>query len=209
MSKEKQILQLRCKGYSQRKIAEVLQISRNTVAQVFNAVASNAVSEASLEELNDEELHRKLFPDDLPTPALVTPDFEYIHKELLKSGVTLKLLWEEYGFECRASKKPPYMYSQFCKLYQDYVDRHRLTMHIQHKPGDKLMVDWTGTPLPLFDKLTGKDCKVYLFVATLPFSMYGYAQACLAMKEEDWINTHINMFEYFGGCTRLLIPDNL
>ena len=31
------------------------------------------------------------------------------------------------------------------------------------------------------------SCKVYLFVATLPFSMYCYAQACRTMKEEDWI----------------------
>ena len=82
-------------------------------------------------------------------------------------------------------------------------------MHIKHKPGDKLMVDWTGTTLPLFDKLTGRTCKVYLFVGSLPFSMYCYAQACITMKEDDWINVHTNMWEYLGGCTRLLIPDNL
>lgn len=29
------------------------------------------------------------------------------------------------------------------------------------------------------------------------------------MKEEDWINVHISMYEYFGASTRLLIPDNL
>ena len=35
MSKEKQILQLRTKGYSQRRIADTLKVSRNTVAKVF------------------------------------------------------------------------------------------------------------------------------------------------------------------------------
>ena len=69
------------------------------------------------------------------------------------------------------------------------------------------MVDWVGTTLPLYDKLTGKSCKVYLFVATLPFSMYSFAKACLTMKEEDWINVHISMYEYFGASTRLIIPD--
>ena len=43
-------------------------------------------------------------------------------------------------------------------------------MHIQHKPGDKLMVDWAGTALPLYDKISWDSSKVYLFVATLPFS---------------------------------------
>lgn len=209
MSKEKQILQLRTKGYSQRRIADTLKVSRNTVAKVFKALQGHPVSENHLNSLNDQELHKQLFPEESQVPVLVTPDYDYVHKELLKSGVTLKLLWEEYVDTCRRSEKPPYMYSQFCKLYQDYVNQHRLTMHIRHKPGDKLMVDWTGTPLPLFDKLTGKNCKVYLFVSTLPFSMYCFAKACLTMKEEDWINVHISMYDYFGASTRLLIPDNL
>ena len=29
------------------------------------------------------------------------------------------------------------------------------------------------------------------------------------MKKEDWINVHITMYEFFGGATRILIPDNL
>jgi len=209
MSKEKQILHLRTKGYSQRRIAGTLGVSRNTVAKVFKAFENHPISEDSLNTLNDQELHQQLFPEESQVPIMIIPDYDYVHKELLKSGVTLKLLWEEYVDTCRRSEKPPYMYSQFCKLYQEYVSKHHLTMHIKHKPGDKLMVDWVGTPLPLYDKLTGKSCKVYLFVATLPFSMYCFAKACLTMKEEDWINVNISMYEYFGASTRLLIPDNL
>ncbi|MHB1483651.1 MAG: helix-turn-helix domain-containing protein [Saccharofermentanales bacterium] len=37
MSKEKQILQLREKGYSKRRIADTLKVSRNTVSKVFRA----------------------------------------------------------------------------------------------------------------------------------------------------------------------------
>jgi len=101
------------------------------------------------------------------------------------------------------------MYSQFCKLYQDYVDQNHLTMHIRHKPGDKLMVDWAGISLPLYNKVTGQSYKAYLFVATLPFSMYCYAEACRTMKEEEWINAHINLYAFLGGTTRMLISDNL
>ena len=101
------------------------------------------------------------------------------------------------------------MYSQFCKLYSDYVDQHRLTMHLQHKPGDKCMVDWTGTTLSFYDTVTDEPYTCYLFVATLPFSMYCYAEACLTMKQEDWINAHVHMYEYFGGVTRILVSDNL
>ncbi|MBS5082974.1 MAG: IS21 family transposase [Clostridiales bacterium] len=189
MSKEKQLLQLRAKGYSQRRIADTLKVSRNTVAKVYNALETHPIPEDILTSKTDQEVHGRLFPEDLQSPVLVTPDYDYIHKEMLKSGVTLKLLWEDYVDSCRRSGKPPYMYSQFCKLYQDYVNQNHLTMHIRHKPGDKLMVDWVGTPLP--------------------FSMYCFTKACLTMKEEDWINVHISMYEYFDASTRLLIPDNL
>lgn len=132
-----------------------------------------------------------------------------LHKELLKAGVTLKLLWEEYLDGCREAKQPAYQYSQFCKLYRDYVVKHRLTMHITHKPGEKIMVDWAGTSIFLKNSEDGRPIKTYLFVAVLPFSMYAYAKACLTMKEEDWINAHVQMYTYFGASTRLLVPDNL
>lgn len=209
MSKEKQIIQLHLQGFSQRRIADSIKVSRNTIAKVLSAFEHYSDRVDSIDSLNDEEIHRLLFPEEQLLPTLVLPDFDYVHKELLKSGVTLRLLWDEYVAECRDSHKPPYMYSQFCKLYQDHVNKNRLTMHISHKPGDKVMVDWVGTTLPLYDKITGRSAKVSLFIATLPFSMYSYAQACLTMKEEDWINAHVNMWEYFGGCTWLLIPDNL
>src|SRR5699024_12828040 len=82
-------------------------------------------------------------------------------------------------------------------------------MHIRHKPGDKLMVDWAGTALPLYDKISGNSSKVYLFVATLPFSMYCYAQACRTVKVEDWINANIVMYEFFGGVSRILTQEYL
>ncbi|MDD5602720.1 MAG: helix-turn-helix domain-containing protein, partial [Eubacteriales bacterium] len=116
MSKEKQILQLREKGYSQLRIADTLKVSRNTVSKVFGASQKHAVSADALETLDDRELQRQLFPETAQIPLFLTPDYDYIHKELMKSGVTLRLLWEEYTDTCRGSEKPPYMYSQFCKL---------------------------------------------------------------------------------------------
>ena len=71
------------------------------------------------------------------------------------------------------------------------------------------MVDWAGTTLSFYDSATDEPYTCYLFVATLPFSMYCYAEACLTMKQEDWINAHVHMYEYFGGVTRILVSDNL
>lgn len=82
-------------------------------------------------------------------------------------------------------------------------------MHIQLKPGDKLVVDWVGTTLTISDSVTGEESKCYLFDATLPFGMYSYAEPCLTMKQEDWINAHVRALSFFGGTARMLVSDNL
>ena len=97
MSKEKQILHMLLDGYSQRRIASTLCVSRNTVAKVAKAASDHQLSKDALESMEEMEIHNTLFPEEALLPTLVTPDFPYIHKELLKSGVTLKLLWQEYA----------------------------------------------------------------------------------------------------------------
>lgn len=174
-------------------IAGTLGVSRNTVASVYTAVMRSGRSYPELLQLDETALFQTLFPEKAAEPVLVPPDYEKIHKELLRHGVTLRLLWEEYADACREAKQPPYMYSQFCKRYADYVDQNRLTMHIQHKPGDKLMVDWAGMKLAVYDRYSEASQTCYLFVAVLPFSMYCYAEAFVAMKQEDWITAHIHL----------------
>lgn len=44
------------------------------------------------------------------------PNYDYIHKELLRNGVSKKLLWTEYMEDCRANGDELLMYSQFCYL---------------------------------------------------------------------------------------------
>ena len=209
MSKEKQILRLLSDGVSQRKTADMLSVSRNRVASVYAAARRSDQSFPDLLRLDEPVLYQALFPEKAGEPVQVVPDYELIHKELLRSGVTLRLLWEEYVDACREAKKPPYMYSQFCKRYADYVDQHRLTMHIRHKPGDRLMVDWAGTKLSIYDHGSDQSRSCFLFVATLPFSMYCYAEAFTSMKQEDWIHAHVHLFNFLGGSTRLLVSDNL
>lgn len=209
MSKEKQILQYTADGKSQRMIAKMLKVSRNTISSVQAAATRSGKTLPELLQMEEPQLVKLLFPEKELIPVQVKPDFEWVHKELLKEDITLQSLWEEYRDQCREAKKPPYMYSQFCKLYSDYVNQHRLTMHIRHKPADKLMVDWAGTKFSYYDADDAKDQPCHLFVATLPFSMMCYAEAFTNMKQEAWISAHVHMYSYFGGSTRLLICDNL
>ena len=121
----------------------------------------------------------------------------------------MTLLWNEYCASCHQAKTTPYMYTQFCEKYRHWARVTRATMRIQHKPGEAMQVDWAGTTIPYFDSVTAFESAAYLFVAVLPFSGFTYVEACGDMKSENWLLCHAHAYSYFGGSTRLLIPDNL
>ena len=122
MSKEKQILQLYAEKHSQRSIASILGVSRNTVSGVIAGLKRTGKTVPELCALEGAKLNEVLFPEKAYEPVQVMPDFEKIHKELLRNGVTLRLLWEEYSDACREARKPACKYSHFCQLYSNYVD---------------------------------------------------------------------------------------
>ncbi|MBR1385053.1 MAG: transposase, partial [Ruminococcus sp.] len=137
------------------------------------------------------------------------PDYAYIHRELSKKGVTLTLLWNVYCDRAYANGETPYMSTQFGDKYRRWARVTKATMRVTHKPGDVMQVDWAGGTIPYFDSVTGEEYKAYLFVAALPCSSYLYVEACTDMKQENWLMCHVHAYEYFGGVTRVLVPDNL
>ena len=89
-------------------------------------------------------------------PVYKMPDYEWVHREMQKSGVTLSLLWVEYCEQCRQNGELPYKSTQFNKYYADYVHKTKATMHLEHKPGETMQVDWAGQTAALVDTDTGE-----------------------------------------------------
>ena len=205
----KRILELRFENHSQREIARMLKVSRNTVRDVFDAADAAGVYWNIAYNLSESQINELLFPSNGIDVSYEQPDYAYVHKELLKVGVSLKMLWKEYVDQCKSTHKVYLKYSAFCNNYSSYVKKNKLMMHITHKPGDRIMVDWDGKTMKVHDRSLNQDVTAYMFVAVLPFSMYCYLEACPHMDSKNWINCHIHAFEYFGGVSRILVPDNL
>lgn len=94
------------------------------------------------------------------------------------------MLWKEYVDQCKSTHKVYLKYSAFCNNYSSYVKKNKLTMHITHKPGDRIMVDWDGKTMKVHDRSLNQDVTAYMFVAVLPFSMYCYVEACRKMDSK-------------------------
>jgi len=209
MTNYREILRLHSRGISQRGIAASCQCSRNTVNRVLARAKETSIGWPLKDDLTDGDLEKLLFPDATAPASHRQPDLEYIHKEMAKSGVTLRLLWVEYCTSCRLSNEQPLMYSQFCYHYQQYAQKKRATMHIQRKPGEQIEVDWAGQTAAIINDETGEIIPAYVFVAVLSYSQYAYVEAFLARDQECWIAAHVNMYRFFTGVSKLLVPDNL
>lgn len=209
MTQYREILRLHSLGISQTGIAASCGCSRKTVRNVLNRAKEIDISWPLGPDVTDAQLEKQFFPNkSLPKPLRKYPDYDYIDREMMRNGVTLKLLWNEYCEECRQSNELPLMYSQFCFHYQKYSRQKRATMHIPRKPGEQIEVDWAGDTMSIIDRDTGDRFTAYLFVGVLSYSSLIYAEAFLKQDMESWITAHVNMYQAFGGVTRILVSDN-
>lgn len=206
MSNIKQILRLhKADCLSVRKIAQRLGLKRSTVNDYLQRASSAGISWPLPSTWTDQDLYRSLFGTSALPNHRPLPDWNYIHGELRKKGVTLQLLHQEY-LQCHPDG---YQYSQFCERYRQFRKTLNVCMRQTYRPGEKLFVDYAGQTIPIHDRANGRIRKCCLFVAVLGVSNYTYAEASYTQGLEDWIAAHVNTFEYFRGVTEIIIPDNL
>ncbi|WP_228354042.1 IS21 family transposase [Variimorphobacter saccharofermentans] len=197
--------------FSQQNIAYSCSVSKKTVNKVLKKAQELKISWPLSETQTDAVLAEILFPS---AKSLYEgknkrmPDFALIRKELLRNGVSKKLLWTEYMEECRLNSEEPLMYSQFCYYIQQDEQKRRATMHINRKPGEQLEVDWAGDPAHIIDPDTGEIINAYVFIGVMTYSQFTYAEAFINEKQRAWIAAHVHMYEYFGGVAKILVPDN-
>ena len=206
----REILRLKGLGYSHREIASSVHSSRNTVREVVDLASALKIEWPLDANVTNSDLELLLYPDRAERDSNRMPiDFLWIHRELAKKGVTLTLLWTEYCEAASAAGKKPYMSTQFGDLYRKWAKVSKATMRISRKPGETFEVDWAGSTVDIYDSVTGETTPAYLFVGVLSCSNLVYAELCRNMKSENFILCHVHAYEYFGGATRLVVPDNL
>ena len=209
MSKIRQILRLHTQGVSKKKISLLTSVTRNTVKKYLKKFNHEQFTFDTISAMSDYELSMCFSSIDeaKPDPRLVVlqqllPDIE---KQLKRHGVTLTLLWEQY----KSQHPDGYGHTQFHRYYRLWANQVQPVMHIEHKAGDKMYVDFAGKKLNFTDADTGEVNDVEVFVAILGCSQLTYVEAVLTQKKEDFIQCCENALHYFGGVPAAIVPDNL
>jgi len=204
----RQLIQLKIRGESNRSCSSILTIHRNTVNYYVRQLKATGSPYSELLLLGDVEL-KELFPcrtsSDSDRYEELSPYFSYFKQQLLLPGATREALWKEY-----LHKHPEgYGYTQFNEHLNTWLGQTKASGKFTHKAGDKLLVDYCGKKLQIIDKTTGEVQDVEVFVGVLPCSGYTYVEASLSQQRGDFISSVNNCFQFLGGSTKAIVPDNL
>jgi transposase len=208
MRQLRQMLRLHHGGVSAREIARTLGVARSTIQDNLARARAAGIGWPLPSEWSDDVLEERLFARSGVKPGrrrYSEPDWATLSRELKRPGVNLMVLWEEY----RESHPEGYAYSRFCDLFREFERRLSPVMRQHHVAGDKVFVDYSGKKIAIVDPRTGEIRDAEIFVAVAGASNYTFAKATWTQALPDWIEAHAQMFRFFGGVPRLLIPDNL
>jgi transposase len=100
-------------------------------------------------------------------------------------------------------------YSALIRYFtKNNLNKENPVMRIETKAGEIAQVDFGYSGL-IYDELTLKEAKSWIFVMVLAFSRSAYYEIVRNQNIETWCNCHIHAFEHFGGVPKIIIPDNL
>lgn len=133
------------------------------------------------------------------------PKRDYFLKELKRTGVTKQILWEEY-----LNQHPDgYRYTQFCERLRRYEKVANVSMRIEYKPTDTVMIDFAGDKLYYTDADSGELIPCPVLVCVLPFSGYSYVEALPNASLPQLVKALNNCLRFFAGAPMSLLTDNM
>ncbi|MEY3590712.1 MAG: hypothetical protein RLZZ466_1233 [Bacteroidota bacterium] len=209
MSKIRQVLRFFTQGRSKIFISTHLGTSRNTVKRYIRKFLEERLTYQEVSEMSDAQLE-VIFgssqPPDLGTRYdelhKLLPEFE---KRFRQRGVTILMLFNQY----RQLHPEGYGQTQFHRYFTSYIGRSKPVMHMEHKAGDKMYIDFAGEKLSITDQQSGEVQSLELFVAILGCSQLTYLEAVATQRRQDFIGACENALQYFGGVPAAIVPDNL
>jgi transposase len=210
MNRLRQIIRLYCQGTGIKTIHGMVGISRNTIKKYVRVWHALGMTHEEFGARSDSELAVLFTTPEAkvtssPRMQILEALLPEISKRLKKKGVTREMLHAEY-----IEKHPDgYARSRFNNTVHTYLQLSKPVMHIDHKAGDKMYIDFTGSKLQLVTSQEDTAHDVEVFVAILGCSQLTYVEAVESQRKEDLIKACENALHYFGGVPGAIVPDNL
>lgn len=192
---------------SNRDVAQAADVAPNTARRYRMRLAEEGLSWPEVEMMAEVTLSQRLNDGrERARKQFVEPDFDYVHSEIRRDGVTLLLLHEEYA---GAAGEAAMSETEFRRRYHDFQRSLGIVMRQPRRPAYQLFLDFSGSRPSITDIRTGERTPVELFIAVLGASRKTFVYAVATQRLADWCECNVRALEFYGGVPTLLVPDNL
>jgi transposase len=213
MDKSLAVNNLRAAGYSQRRIAETLGISRGAVRRHLaddkpnSTKAQTGLAQTGSTDSNSTKAQTGSTTDQ---PAVARPPsasrcapFREVIIGMLEQGLHAKRIHQDLVAEHEFTGKYWSVYRYVKQLGKNSDLPFR---RIEVDPGSELQVDFgTGSKIRLPD---GSFRRTHVFRAVLSHSRKGYTEVVFRQTTEDFVRVLENSFWHFGGVPQTVVFDN-
>jgi transposase len=182
-----EVKQLLNQGHSQRAVARLTGLSRNTVARLAAQPAPQAFRQTA-------------------RPSQLDPFKPYLLERFQQYPLSAVRLLAEIG-PMGYPGSIDVLRRYLATLRREQQAQAKATVRFETPPGQQAQVDWAYCGA--FPDPTGQRVKIYAFVMVLGFSRMLFVQFTTAMHLEQLLACHLEAFAYFGGWPRELLYDNM
>ena len=144
MQKLRQVIRLHCQGKGSKTINSMLGVSRNTIKKYLHIYHSSGISYDTFLSMSDSDLSLTFQVRQSPPASQRQTELEAILPELCKQlkrkGVTREQLHKQY----LEKYSDGYGRSRFNNFIHLYLGQCHPVMHIEHKAGEKMYIDFAG-----------------------------------------------------------------
>lgn len=197
------ILQLR-KTFSIRKISRDLHVHRPIVRAIRDAAEVRGWLNPNIPMPSDYEIAQCLFNQSKSSKHHLDAYFDDIKQwknEGINAVVIQRLLQQKHLYNCPIGTLRRYIKKKFPLLPDPVMIRYT-------KAGETMDVDF-GFLGKLWDDLTHKLRKVWVFSARLRHSRKAYRELVWKQDTSTFLLCHIHAFEHFNGIPEKTVLDNL
>lgn len=201
-------------GRSIRGIAHSLSVSRPTVRKYVYAAEARGFHPGQPAPPQGWKAFLKEVAPKPPAPLGQSEVFNLIHPfhgEIKDAVVSTRpaTIWQRL----RDEKKLPVSLATFYRYLHCYLpdifNKPKVTVRRDDPPpGDEAQIDfgYLGT---WQDPLSGKTRRLWAFALILSMSRHMFVRAVTKMDQREWLTSHVLAFDFFGGATKRIVPDNL
>ena len=215
MHRLQELVRLHRMGVGGREVARLLKMSSKTELKYRQALAEAGLLEGDAGALPDADVLRDAVlavhprPTKPQTPTSVDPWMPAI-EEAFKNGVQAKAVWD---FLNRKEADFTASYTAVRRAFQRLRKHHGVreddvVIPVDTAAGEVAQVDF-GFVGRLFDPVSGRIRKAWVFVMVLGYSRHMFAKVAFDQKTTTWLQLHVDAFRHFRAVPRVVVPDNL